>query len=130
MAHKYDRLTEFLRDSPAKPGEEVSFSIWQIRLILGGSSSGRSAPWPLPDSALFYPKAWWTNRARVRTHRRAWIDAGFYVVHVDVVRDDEGNNTPDTSITFKKQSPPVSKGNSEIRVPMAPLPASPMGGLH
>lgn len=70
---KYHPLFTYLRE---RGQDEVTLTFAQIEKILGK---------PLPEGALI-ERGWWSNRRRSSPQARAWLDAGYKVMTVDLQR--------------------------------------------
>lgn len=84
---KYKALKDFLKDSE---GHEVHLTFRGIESILGSR---------LPPSA-YKRREWWANNAIGHSHARAWLEAGFRTVAVDM---------EDRRLIFRRAGPPAEK---------------------
>lgn len=78
MAHsgsKYDPLFDHLNRLVRKTDVILSFA--EIEEVLGA---------PLPKSAR-NQRGWWSNRSSGGHQARAWLDAGFKVIHIDLDKE-------------------------------------------
>lgn len=86
MPSKYDSLEKYLRNLSAGTPNPLEMKLSEIETILGCS---------LPTSAYDHEQWWGNETDPTRFHARAWQDAGFKVVEVNLGK-------PIPSVKFEK----------------------------